>query len=137
MAGHFTKLTTRASNARKHPGIPDQAKKKRSPAQMAALRASEKAANDAKAAAALAASVTIAGIEDSMVIDDKNDDDNAARPIPAGIPRVHQPIRRTHSSANLVRDLELEEVEMPEGESSVVVAPSHPFLKLANCRRGR
>jgi hypothetical protein len=69
-----TKLTTRVSNANKHPGVPDQMKKKHSPAQMAAIRASEKAAKEAKAAAVLAAPLIIAGVEDSMDAADKDKD---------------------------------------------------------------
>jgi hypothetical protein len=73
-----TKLTTRASNANKHPGVPDQAKKKCSLAQMAAIRASEKAAKKAKEAAALAAPLIIAGVEDSMEAADKDNKEGAA-----------------------------------------------------------
>ena len=78
MSAPSTKLTTRASNAKKYPGIPDQTKKKRSPVQMAALRASKKVTKDAEAAVALAAPGIIAGIEDSMATDDKDDEENAA-----------------------------------------------------------
>jgi hypothetical protein len=93
MSAPPTKLTTRASNARKHPGLPDQTKKKRSPAQMAAMRASVKAATDAKAAAALAAPGIIAGIEDIMAVDDKDSEENAARPAPVKTIRINHPIR--------------------------------------------
>jgi citrate lyase beta subunit len=115
-------MSTRASNVLKHPGIPDQTKKKRSPAEMAALRASEKAANDAKVAADLAAPLVIAGIEDSTAAADKDDEQNAAHPVPASasasIPRVYRPIRRTHTFANLERD---DDIEMAhEGQSSVI-----------------
>ncbi|KAH9965582.1 hypothetical protein BJV74DRAFT_890220 [Russula compacta] len=87
-----TKLATRASNANKHPGVPDQTKKKRSPVQMAALRASEKAAQDAKAATALAAPLIIAGVEDSMAEVDKDNEANATQPAPTKITHVNRPI---------------------------------------------
>ena len=93
----------------KHPGIPDQMKKRRSLAQMAALRASEKVANDAKAAADLAAPSIIASIEDRMAAADEDDEQNATHPVPACIPRVLRPIRRTHTFANLERDDDIEE----------------------------
>ncbi len=87
------KLTTRASNARKHPGLPDQTKKKRSPVEMAALRALEKTARNAKAAAALAAPVVMAGVEKHMAADDIYNEENAIQPAPVNIARVHRPIR--------------------------------------------
>ena len=93
MPNPSARLATRASNADKHPGVPDQTKKKRSPAQMAAIRASEKVVNDAKEAAALAAPLIIAGVEDSMAAADKDDNENAARPVPVKITRVTCPIR--------------------------------------------
>jgi hypothetical protein len=117
------KLSTRASNAGKHPGIPDQTKPKRSPAEMAASRASEKAARDAKAAAAQAASVIVAAVEDSMVIDDMDSEKIAAQPPPANITRANRhPIRRTHTYADL-RDYGFEdpEVQEREGQSPPVV----------------
>jgi hypothetical protein len=124
-----TKISTRASNALKHPGIPDQTKKKRSPAEMATLRASEKAANDAKAAADLAAPSIIAHIEDNMAAADKDDEQNAAHPIPADIPRVLRPIRRTHTFANLEQDDDVEEGRAhDEGRSSVISASPCPLL---------
>jgi len=43
-------------------GVPDQNKKKRSPAEMTALRALEKVANDAKAVTDLAAPCIVAGV---------------------------------------------------------------------------
>ncbi|KAI0246258.1 hypothetical protein BJV78DRAFT_1158041 [Lactifluus subvellereus] len=55
---------TRATNADKHPGIPDQKKKRWSPAEVAAIRANERALPDAKEAEELAAPLIIAGIED-------------------------------------------------------------------------
>ena len=113
MSAPSTKLTTRASNAGKHPGIPDQTKKKRSPTEMAAFRASEKAASDAKTAAALAASVIVKGVEDSMTADDIDSEESAAQPAPVNITRVHRPIRRTHTFANL-KDLDVE--NMQEGQ---------------------
>ena len=126
MSAPSTKLTTRSSNAAKHPGIPDQTKKKRSPAQMAALRASEKAAKDAKAAAALAAPGLIAGVEDSMATDDKDDEMNAAQPAPVKIIRVNRPIiRRTHTFSNVL-DLERNVEEVQEGQLPVVIFC--PFL---------
>ena len=119
MSAPSTRLTTRAANAGKHPGIPDQTKKKRSPAEMAAIRASEKEANDAKAAAALAAPVVMKGVEDSMASDDLDNEENAARPAPMDITRVNHPIRRTHTFANILlveQDFEVEEVgEVQEG----------------------
>ena len=124
MSAPSRKLTTRASNAKKHPGIPDQTKKKRSPVQMAALRASEKVTNDAKAAAALAAPAIIAGIEDSMATDDKDSEKNAAQPATAEITRHQRPIRRTHTFADLGRGLEVEVAQ--NGLSQIVV--THPFL---------
>lgn len=125
MPATSTKMSTRASNSLKHPGIPDQTKKKRSPAEMAALRASEKANNDAKAAADLAAPSIIAGVEDRTVAADKNDEQNAAHPVPAHIPRALRPLRRTHTFANLERDDDIEEA--PEGQLSVIISTS-PLL---------
>ena len=122
------KLTTRASNAGKHPGIPDQTKKKRSPAQMAALRASEKAAKDAKAAAALAAPGIIAGIEDNMATDDRDSEQNSARPASVMTTRIDRPIRRTHTFANL-RDLgRLDVEEVQAGQLPVLIF--RPFLNV-------
>jgi hypothetical protein len=129
MSAPSMKLTTRASNAGKHPGIPDQTKKKRSPVEMAALRASEKAARDAKAAAALAAPVIMAGVEKCMASDDLDNEEDAAQPAPVNIARVHRPIRRTHTFTNL-NDLDFEVKTVPEGQSAVLVtvAVAHPFL---------
>ncbi|KAH9952291.1 hypothetical protein BJV74DRAFT_892157 [Russula compacta] len=110
-----TKLATRASNANKHPGVPDQTKKKRSPVQMAALRASEKAAQDAKAATALAAPLIIAGVKDSMAEVDKDNEANATQPAPTKITRVNCPIRRTRTFANLDQDFDVEEVQEESG----------------------
>ena len=110
-----TKLSTRASNAGKHPGIPDQTKKKRSPAEMAAFRASEKAASDTKAAAAETASTIVASVEDSMVTDDINSEKNAAQPASMNITCINQPICRTHTFANL-QVLQVEDSEVQERE---------------------
>jgi len=110
------KMSTRPTNALKHPGAPDQTKKKRSPAQMAALRASEKAAKDAKAAAILAAPSIIAGIEDRMAATEEDNEQNATHPVPADIPRVFRPTRRIHTFASLERDDEAHH----EGQLSVI-----------------
>jgi hypothetical protein len=101
MSTLFTKMSTRPSNAAKHPGIPDQKKKKRSPVEMASLRAAEKSAQDAKAIVDLAAPLIIASIEDRMAVADKDDEENAARPVPREIDRVPRLIRRTHTFADL------------------------------------
>lgn len=119
-------MSTRASNALKHPGIPDQTKKKRSPAEMATLRAAEKVDNDAKAAADLAAPFIIAGIEDSTAATDKDDDQNAAHPVPENIPRVLRPIRRAYTFADLERDDDVEEAH--EGQSSVISSSPQNLL---------
>jgi hypothetical protein len=58
MPAASTKMSTRASNALKHPGVPDQTKKKRSPAEIATLRV----ANDAKAAMDLASPFIVADV---------------------------------------------------------------------------
>jgi len=108
-------MSTRASNALKHPGVPDQTKKKRSPAQMATLRASAKAASDAKAAADLVAPWIIAGIEDGMAAADEEDEQTAAHPVPADIPRALRPTRRAQAFSNLERD-----DEVHEGQSSLI-----------------
>ena len=92
MPSPSTKLTTRASNANKHPGVPNQIKKRQSQAEMAAFQASEKAAKDAKAAAALIAPLIIAGIEDSMAVVDRDNEENAAWPAPTNIMCVNHPI---------------------------------------------
>jgi hypothetical protein len=81
---------------------------------MAALRALEKRARDAKAVAALAAPVVMAGIEKHMAADDLKNEENAAHPGPVNIPRVHRPIRRTHTFANL-NDLNAEVEAVREG----------------------
>jgi hypothetical protein len=120
MSALSTKMSTRSSNAAKHPGIPDQKKKKRSPAEMAALRAKEQTAQDAKAAAELAAPLIIAGVEDSMAAADKDDEENAAWPVPMNITRVPRPIRRTHTFADLRQDDASDRVEgVHEGQLSV------------------
>lgn len=115
MPASSTRLATRSSNAEKHPGVPDQTRKKRSPAQMAALQVSEKAAQDAKAAAALAAPLIIAGVEDSMAAVDKVNEESAARPAPVKITHIGRPLRRTHTFANLDRYFDVESEEMEEG----------------------
>jgi hypothetical protein len=86
-------MSTRPSNATKHPGIPDQKKKKWSPAEMAALRAAEKSAQEQNDTAKLAARMTIAGVEDSMAITDQDDEENATRPVPVDIPRAPRSIQ--------------------------------------------
>lgn len=101
MSAPSTKIGTRASNAAKHPGLPDQGKIKRSPAEMAALRASKKAAEDAKAAADLAAPLVIARVEDSMAAVDMDNELNAARPAPANIQRVHHPLHKGGRASNV------------------------------------
>jgi hypothetical protein len=89
-------MGTRASNAEKHPGIPDQRSKRRSPAEMATYRSEEKALKDRKEAAELAASSVIASVEDQMDEADKIQDQNAAWPIPVDIPRAARPISQTN-----------------------------------------
>ena len=104
----------------KHPGIPDQTKKKRSLAEMAAIRASEKAANDAKVAMDLTAPFIIADIEDSTAAADKDDKENAAHPVPENIPCVFHPTCRISTFTNLEQDDDVEEAH--EGQSSVISA---------------
>ena len=95
-----SKLSTRASNAEKHPGAIVRPRKRRSPTEMAAIRTAEKLAKESQAAAALAAPVIIANLEDQMAATDKDDEKNAARPVPANITRG---LRRTRTFANLDR----------------------------------
>ena len=98
------KITTRASNANKQPGVVDQKKKRKSPAEMATQRALDKSVQDAKAAAKLAAPLKVAGVEDSMAAADEIHGQNAARPIPVDITRAARPLRRTCAFANLEED---------------------------------
>jgi hypothetical protein len=95
------KIGTRASNANKHPGIPDQRSNRRSVAEMATIRAAEKAHKNRKDTSERVAPLVIAGIEDLMANADRDDDENAARPIPANIPRVFRPGRRTYAVDSL------------------------------------
>lgn len=87
------------------------------------MRASAKAATDAKAAAALAAPGIIAGIEDIMAVDDKDSEENAAQPAPVKTIRINRPIRRTHTFSNL-KDLNVEEVQA--GQLPVVISYPSP-----------
>jgi hypothetical protein len=104
MSAPLTRMSTRPSNAAKHPGIPDQKKKKRSPAEMAALRATEKATQDTRDTAQLAASSVITSVEDSMTAADEAYEQNAARPVPVKITRVVRPLRRTHGFSHVDDD---------------------------------
>jgi hypothetical protein len=101
-------MTTRPFNVAKHSGIPNPKKKKRSPAEMAALRAAEESAKDETAAAELASHLIIAGIEDSMAAADRDDEENAARPVPVDI--VRAPCR-THTFASLEKKSQDEKVK--------------------------
>ena len=104
MSTTLAKVSTRLSNAEKHPGIPDQKKKWFLPAEMAAARAAEKVLKDTKAAAELATPSIIADVEDRMAMADKDYDKNAAQPVPTEITQVVCPICRTRVFANLEQD---------------------------------
>jgi hypothetical protein len=60
---------------------------------MATIRASEKVVNNAKEAVALATPLIIAGVEDSMAAADKDNNENAARPVSVKITWVTRFIR--------------------------------------------
>ena len=65
---------------------------------------------DDKAAAAAAAPKIIASVEDAMASADKVDNENAARPEPAGAERS---LHRTRAFQNLEQE---DEVSVPEGQ---------------------
>lgn len=111
------RIGTRTSNAEKHPGIPDQKSKRRSPAEMATVRAAEKAIKDKKVTAEFNAPFVVARLEDSMADADRVEDANAARPIPVEIARAIRPLRRSHAidRAALVRHEEIEDEERVDG----------------------
>ena len=76
----------------KHPGTPNQRKKKRSPAEMATLRVAEKAAQDARVTAKLAVSLVITGVKDSMVAADEAHKQDAMQPVPMKITQIVCPL---------------------------------------------
>lgn len=117
MSASSARIGTRLSNADKHPGLPDQKKKKRSPTEMAAQRALDRETEVSQAAAKLASTYVIAGVEDSMVEYDMIQESNAARPIPVKTTRVHRPIHRSHQQIICLPGF-VEEVEVGIGESS-------------------
>ncbi|KAH9986517.1 hypothetical protein BJV77DRAFT_1080564 [Russula vinacea] len=100
------RIGTRASNSEKHPGLPDQKSKRRSVAEMATVRAAEKDLKDKKDAAELTAASDVAGVEDMMAEIDRNDDENAARPISlaANIARAARPLHRSYAFTTLKED---------------------------------
>jgi hypothetical protein len=98
------KIGTRASNAEKHPGVPDQKSKRRSPTELAISRAAEKVLKEQRNAAELAAPSIVAAVEDQMAEDDRIDDQNAARPLPVDIPRVHRPTSEKRQFNDLGQD---------------------------------
>lgn len=105
------RIGTRSSNASKHPGAPDKPLKRRSPVEMAASRAAEKALQEKRDNAERNAPLIIAGIEDLMAEADNSDNANAARPIPADIPRVVRTLRRSYEPANAATLIRHEEIE--------------------------
>lgn len=109
----LSKPCTRASNAEKHPGAIIKPKKRRSPTEMAIIRAAEKLAKDAQEATALAAPVIIASLEDQMAAADEYDEKNAARPVPTNNTRAP---RRTRTFASL----DCSEYDEKEGSWSVL-----------------
>ncbi|KAH9987238.1 hypothetical protein BJV74DRAFT_885674 [Russula compacta] len=117
MPATHAKPNTKSSNAGKHPGALDQKKKCKSLAEMAAIKATEKACWDVKAEAKHSAPLIIAAVKDNMAIPDKDDDKNATRPLPVDIKQVfhHQPIcpigHQVSTFAKLVQDGGSEEVE--------------------------
>jgi hypothetical protein len=96
-------------------------KKKQSPTEMAAQRALKKKTcretEVSQAAAELASTYVIAGVEDSMVEDDMIQESNAACPIPVMTTRVHRPIHRSHQQILCLPGF-VEEVQVGIGESS-------------------
>lgn len=76
---------------------------------------------DTEAAVALAAPGIIAGIEDSMATDDKDNEENAAQPATAKITRCHRPIRQTHTFANLANLGQRVEVRVAQNDLSPVI----------------
>ena len=105
-APRLRRIGTRASNSEKHPGLPDQKSKRRSVAEMATVRAAEKDLKDKKDAAELTAASDVASVEDMMAEIDRNDDENAARPISlaANIARAARPLHRSYAFTTLKED---------------------------------
>lgn len=64
-------------------------------------RAEEMFSKDQKNATYLISLSDIAGVKDQMASAERNDDENAARPLPSDIPRVFHPpsLRRGHAMA--------------------------------------
>jgi hypothetical protein len=95
---------------------------------MAAVRASEKAAQDLIAAANIAAPLIVAGVEDDMAEADMYDEQNDIQPVPAKITRVFRPHPGTDTSytfADFNKGVELDYSDVDrahelEGLSSVV-----------------
>jgi hypothetical protein len=65
---------------------------------------------DTKAATALAAPVIVAGIEDSIVVYDKDSEENATHPASVKIICINCPICQTHTFLNL-KDLNVKELQ--------------------------
>ena len=93
---------------------------------MAMFWASEKAAKDAKAAAALIAPLIITGIEDSMAVVDRDNEENAAWPAPTNIMHVNCPIHQIHAFGNLEQEFDVDGVQ--DGQSPAWVIIASPFL---------
>ena len=93
---------------------------------MAVFWASEKAAKDAKAAAALIAPLIITGIKDSMAVVDRDNEENAAWPAPTNITHVNHPICQMHAFANLEQEFDADEVQ--DGQLPAWVIIASPFL---------
>src|ERR1700679_1612613 len=81
-----TRISTRTSNAEKHPGAPDQKSKRHSPTKMATVRVAEKAVKNKKVTAEFNAPFVVARLKE---------DANAARPIPVDIAQAICPLHQS------------------------------------------
>lgn len=105
-------------NAKKHSWLMDKKFTRPSPAKLSISRATEKFSKNQKDFTYSVALSDIAGVEDQMASAERNDNENAAQPLPSDIPRVFHP-PSLHRADKMATGLEQwqADVEKQRGQS--------------------